>query len=276
MEYKAYAKINLALFNKGLMKNGYHELDMIVSEIDLYDSLYIEKANGDTTIIGMEIPLEKNLIYQAIVRFKQKFNINDNFKVVVEKRIPEQAGLGGGSSDASCTLKALCEMYNIKCEKEILEICESLGSDVPFFYYGGICRVKGRGEQIKQISSERINNVIIVKPNYGLSTKEIFNESDKYSYADKTKIIDEMEENINDINTITKLMFNDLQTPSSVITKDREDGINNILEEMKKDALGAMMTGSGSAIFGIYDNDNIDKAYNRLKKKYANWFVQKI
>lgn len=259
---RAYAKINLSLNNLGKV-GSMHKLDMIISEIDLYDDIHIEKTdNHNISIIGMNIPLEKNLIYKAARKFLDYNNIETGLNIYIEKHIPEEAGLGGGSSDAACVLKLLNEMFETKNSiSELEKLAFELGSDVVFFIHGGICRVSSFGEKVRKISNEKISSGFVIKPAYGLSTKEVFIESDKYPVEDKTHILDQIENHIKKGNVPYDLLFNDLELPADNLSKKVSNmtivDYKKMLSENSK-VKKVLMSGSGSSIFVLGDVEKID------------------
>lgn len=272
---RAYAKINIALNNLGLKENM-HELDMVVCEIELFDDIYIEKVEKDIVIEGMDIPLESNLIYKAAVMFLEYNKIKSGLKIKIEKRIPSEAGLGGGSSDACAVLKLLNELFETNNSIEQLEsMAIKLGSDVPFFLYGGISRVSGIGQKIKKISNKRLKNIIIIKPPYGFKTKDVFRESDKYEVIEKKAEIDRIELLIKENKDYTKFIFNDLEAPANNLINRVDDIYYYKSKLLECGAKSSLMTGSGSCVVGFVEDD-IDEVYNRIVQKLKYEKICKI
>ena len=148
---KAPAKINLALDTLHKRKDNYHEVEMIMTTVDLADYITVTPLEKNEIVIKSNeftMPLnEKNLAYQAAQLFKQHFNIDKGVEIYIKKRIPVAAGLAGGSSNAAATLKALKELWKVDCTiDELAELGAQLGSDVPFCVYGGTALATGRGE----------------------------------------------------------------------------------------------------------------------------------
>jgi len=147
---KGYAKINLGLEVLRKREDGYHDLDMIMTNLNLYDELYFEDHPGKSIIIECEeldyLRPEENLIYKAIDNLRSRYGIDRGVKVRVVKRIPEKAGLGGGSADCAAALRAMNKLWDLNLSLEQLAaIGSELGSDVPFCVHNKTARVGGRG-----------------------------------------------------------------------------------------------------------------------------------
>ncbi|MDE6656056.1 MAG: 4-(cytidine 5'-diphospho)-2-C-methyl-D-erythritol kinase, partial [Anaeroplasmataceae bacterium] len=182
---KAFAKINLAL-EVGKEVDGYHQVQNLMIPIDLYDELFLEKAFEDS--IECESEIENNICNRAIELFKEKFNIKECVHITLHKRIPIMAGLAGGSSDAAATLRGLNRLFETDASQEDLyEIACKLGSDVPFFLSVQTAICTGRGEIIEPIDLDfKDVPFLIVKPDFGLSTKEVY---DNYVFDGVSKNI---------------------------------------------------------------------------------------
>ena len=155
MKLLSRAKINLFLDIVGQdEKDGYHFIDSLFQEITLADEIIVEDSPLKKDIItfsNMSELNENSTIHKVLNFFRQNFKINDFFKIEVKKRIPSGAGLGGGSSNAGTIIEFLKKKYNFD-ENECIKIASKVGSDVPFFLYGGLCRVGGKGEKIKKLN----------------------------------------------------------------------------------------------------------------------------
>ena len=180
MRVEANAKINIYLKVLGKNANGYHDLDSLMVPIDLCDILCIEESKKDE-IVGMDIPMESNLIYKALDLVRKTYNIKKKVRVTIEKNIPSFAGLGGGSSDAAVTIKALNQLWNLELnEEEMCKLAEKIGSDVPFFIYNKPAMISGRGENVDLVDIPEIKGILIFSDNK-FSTKEVFANIKKYS-----------------------------------------------------------------------------------------------
>ena len=147
---KAYAKMNLALKVIGKRQDGYHDLEMVMASVDLFDELSFQESDETNVIMNNDgCKLEDNLIYKAILLIKKKFSINKDVLVTVNKNIPVGGGLGGGSSDAAATIRGLNNLWDLHLKyQDMYDIAVRLGSDVPFCLTGEVAFVKGRGEII--------------------------------------------------------------------------------------------------------------------------------
>ena len=179
LKEKAYAKINLALDVIGKRHDGYHDLEMVMISVDLYDDLTFNVLNDDEIVITCnhpDVPTdERNLVHRAIRLMKEMHYIQEGVSVHIEKRIPVSAGLAGGSSNAAASIRAINRLFDLNLSlDEMYRIGEMIGSDVPFCVYGNIAFVTGRGEKIEPLPSIDPVWVVLVHPNIPVSTKEIF------------------------------------------------------------------------------------------------------
>ena len=250
---KAPAKINLALDTLYKRKYNYHEVEMIMTTVDLADYITVTPLEKNEIVIKSNeftMPLnEKNLAYQAAQLFKQHFNIDKGVEIYIKKRIPVAAGLAGGSSNAAATLKALKELWKVDCTiDELAELGAQLGSDVPFCVYGGTALATGRGEIIQPIPSPPKCWVILIKPRIGVSTKEIYealdaNQVEHLDIEGMLKCIDNK-----DYQGICDRLGNSLEE----VTLERYPvvaEIKNKLVQFGADAV--LMSGSGPTVFAL-------------------------
>ncbi|MBQ1769558.1 MAG: 4-(cytidine 5'-diphospho)-2-C-methyl-D-erythritol kinase [Turicibacter sp.] len=250
---KAPAKINLALDTLYKRKDNYHEVEMIMTTVDLADYITVTSLEKNEIIIKSNeftMPLnEKNLAYKAAKLFKEYFNIDKGVEIYIKKRIPVAAGLAGGSSNAAATLKALKELWNVECTiDELAELGAKLGSDVPFCVYGGTALATGRGEIIQPIPSPPKCWVILIKPRIGVSTKEIYEALDAKNVEHLD--IEGMLQCINekDYEGICNRLGNSLEE----VTLERYPvvaEIKNKLVQFGADAV--LMSGSGPTVFAL-------------------------
>lgn len=264
------AKINLGLNVYKKDESGYHELDTIMLPIDLKDELdiLIFERIGNLKIVCSDenIPIdEKNILYKTYKLFfkkikKENLEINVNLK----KNIPSEAGLGGGSSDAAFFLKVLNEYYDDYFNIEDLKkIAFEIGSDVPFFLENKASRIFGKGEKINILESILETNLILLKPNFGISTKlayETFDELKEVKYSN----LDEIEKGIltSDINLIEKNVENCLEqaVQNNENIRILKSSLKAILPNKK-----FFMTGSGSVFFAFISENEKDFLETRIK-----------
>ena len=248
MKIKSNAKINLNLKIIGT-KDGYHMLDSVFVPISIYDLIEINESDKDE-IIGMDISLSDNIIFKAINLVRNKFNINKKYQIKINKEIPMQAGLGGGSSNCAMVLKALNEMNNLGLSQgDLASLGLELGSDVPFFIYNKVANVYGRGEIIKPIEDFKKIYGVIVFDNLHFNTKEVYDTYDKIECANNK-------------------LDNDLEIAARELPKGNKI-IEIEIDLISLNAYKANLTGSGGAVFGLFNDEETAKAVEqKLKNKY--------
>jgi 4-diphosphocytidyl-2-C-methyl-D-erythritol kinase len=176
MQAFAPAKINLSFEIKGRREDGFHEIETLMAPISLADRLIIERSqatNGiqfscdDSSLPGGD----DNLVVRAARLFQQRTQSREGIEIVLEKKIPHGAGLGGGSSDAATTLLGLNELFETRLEqKELFALAAQIGSDVPFFILGSTATCRGRGEIVEPARLPARFNLLLVKPDFGVPT----------------------------------------------------------------------------------------------------------
>lgn len=271
---KARAKINLSLEILEKRPDNYHNLKSVFQKINLYDEIYIEKTeNGRIEIqtnIG-ELEGENNIIYKAYIKLKEQYPKISGIKVVLNKKIPMQAGLAGGSTDCASFLLCMNKLFELNLQREEIErIGKSLGADVVPCLYNKALLAEGIGEIITPVNTDFKYYIIIIKPKISCSTGAMFKKLDE-----REKII--QQENANKIikaledNKIELLVSNLYNVFEEVI--EEKEIINNLKTELiKYGAIGSLMTGSGSCVFGIFKNrETAKKAYLELKNNYETY-----
>ena len=271
IQLKAYAKINLGLDVIRKRDDGYHEVKMIMQSINMYDELILKKNNSGSIVLTTNessIPTdERNLVYKAIMMLKNEFNIEEGIEAYLEKNIPVEAGMAGGSTDCAATLKGMNKLFNLNLNEEELKIRgKKLGADVPYCIIGGTALSEGIGEVLTKIKTPPQCIIVIAKPAVGVSTKFVY-ENLKIDQLDKHPDIDGMIEDINnnDLYAMAKKMDNVLETVTipayPVISEIKQIMIDN-------GAINSLMSGSGPTVFGIYDSmDKAKETLNVLKPK---------
>ena len=264
IKVRAYGKINLALEVKGEV-NGYHEVNNIMVPISIFDELSIEKSKKDNVYV-LDGYFEDNIVMKALKLFKEKYCINECAEVEIIKRIPNEAGLAGGSSDAAAALIGFCELFNIQAkDEELKEIAAQLGSDVPFFLdlLPAICT--GRGEIITPFDFEPFNfNLLLIKPDITLSTKKVYKKYvfENVSKADKLENIKNALKN-QDIEALEKNVFNDLEKTALELSKE----LKNFYDLLIKNGLHPHVTGSGPTMYLINPTKEEIKTVRDLVKE---------
>lgn len=278
MKIKAYAKINLSLDIVGVRKDGYHLLAMVMQAIELHDVVNLNLKNEGIEISSntCNIPLDnRNLAYKAANLFKETFKIKEGIKIYIEKNIPIEAGLAGGSSDAAAVLRGLRDMFfpNLSNE-ELSKIGVRIGADVPYCIYGGTAFCEGIGEKITKLNPFKDHYLVLVKPNFGICTEEVYSKIDKreiISHPNTNEIIKAVNENN------LKLLCESMNNVLEIVTLQEISKLKDIKEELLQcGALGAQMTGSGPTIFGFFScRDLAEKCYRKMKNKYNETYISK-
>ena len=274
----ANAKLNLCLDVLGKRFDGYHDLRMVMQEIDLHDvvKLTVGTGQGIRVFSGSdEIPLSgDNIAAKAASLFLDAAGLNNpGIDIDIEKHTPVCAGMGGGSADGAAVLKLLWDYYNRPVpEKVLYELAEKVGSDVPFALFGGTALAEGKGEKLKRISPMPQCKILVCKPDFPLSTPVLFRA------IDDTEILSRpdcggMVQAISDgnLSDIAIRLGNVFQTVASA---DHPE-INEICETMLAGgALNACMTGSGPTVFGIINQDETaEGSYKLLKARYTQTYL---
>ncbi len=265
MKTKAYAKINLTLDIPRIREDGYHELCSVFQTVSLYDELEIDVCENEGNEISLtcdvpNVPCdEKNLCWKAAKAFLEKFGIgNKKISIDLKKNIPSGAGLGGGSSDCAETLKALNKLLNVNASDEELEaLGVKLGADVPFFIRGGTQLAEGIGEKLTPLSLPypKDLHLVIIKPKAELPTVGIYKI---YDGLPKESLPEDSTERFlkaiseKDFNAF-RLITNKLEAAAKTVCPEIEDAEKFLMEH---EAVFSMMTGSGSAVFGIFNDVN--------------------
>ncbi len=269
MIIKAFAKINLAIDVKKKDENGYHDIDMVTLPITLHDVLEMEQLISRHGIfITSDDPSlicdEGNLAFKALKAMEDNFSFSKGYRIQIYKRIPMNAGLGGGSADAAGIIRAICKLYNMDAhDPKIIKVARSIGSDVPFCLLNKPARVLGTGENIIPLDSKLDYHVIIIKPHKGLSTKDVYEKYDtipeeEREHPDISALIEAIK--IGDEQKMFENMKNSLYKPASLLCPV----ISGILNDFKKMGFPLYsMTGSGNACFALSkDLEQIEKAKN--------------
>ena len=276
MEIKAYAKINIALDIVGKREDGYHLLRMIMQTIDLYDTIEIEKINSGIKLKCNKhyVPTdERNLAYKAAKLFKETYSIDDGVDIKLNKNIPVSAGLAGGSTDAAGVLKLMNKMFEINADDDELKALGlKLGADVPYCINGGTALCEGIGEEITQLKQFKDKILILIKPPFGVSTKEVYKSFDlsRVIFHPRIEALIESMEN-DDIYFVANNMKNLLEN----VTLKRHRVISSIKEEViLNGSIGTMMSGSGPTVFAFFDDMlQAQTCYDSMKKKYKDVFI---
>ena len=272
---KSFAKINISLDVVNKRKDGYHELDSIMLPIELHDSIIIETLNKSTdnfvTVDDFSNGLvHYNLATTAINAMVDKYSFSTKFRIYIHKVIPMQAGLGGGSSNAAFTMKAVNQMLNLHTtDEELIELATSFGADIPFFIPCLPARCKGIGEKLEPINIKNNYYVLLVKPNVGCSTKEVFALADQeeYVHPDIPNVLKALEEGDDDL--LAASIGNSLENAAIKLVPEIKQIKNTLKERGLKIVL---MTGSGSTVFALSTDQ---KQLKKIAKEFEDhYFVE--
>lgn len=266
VSFKAYAKLNLGLKVIGKRADGYHLLKTAFCLIDLYDEIKINITQNNSEIKLLEhfAPWSEqdDLAYKAAKLLQKYANVKHGVAITVKKNIPIGGGMGGGSSDAAALFIALNKLWDINLSKnELMRLGLRLGADVPFFIYGQNAFAEGIGEILSPIKLEKSFFVLIV-PNFGLSTKEIFKNL-HLNLLPKDNITPKY---------LLKTLENDLET----VARNLNQELNQIFLELRNYGNPAM-TGTGSTIYLKFNDLNrAKKVALELEKKYNSFLVSSL
>jgi 4-diphosphocytidyl-2-C-methyl-D-erythritol kinase len=266
------AKINLALDIIKKRNDGYHELEMVMQELELKDRIVLRETEKNKIKIKCNeksVPLnEKNLCWKATELIKEKFEVKKGIEISIEKNIPVAGGLGGGSSNAAAVIKGLNELWKLEINKKEMQlIAEKTGMDTAFFLYGKTAFASGRGEKITPIKSFPKTRILVCNPNIKVSTKEAYSKIDyqKTGKAFASRKLKKAIEEEKKIEELTELMHNDFEF--SVLKEFPE--IQKLKEEMKKNSFNALMSGSGSTVFCFpKTEEDSSELTKKLARKY--------
>ncbi len=272
----APAKINLFLNVINKRQDGYHELETILQKIELYDTIILEKKDEEIELECSEVAGAENLAYKAANLLKQELGVKKGVRIKVEKNIPIAAGLGGGSSDAATTLIGLNKLWHLDLtQNDLISLAAKLGADVPFFIFNeGLALGTGIGTIITPLPALPQFWLIMICPKIKISTTKIYKSLNFMltNASIKGKIIEIAIKEAN-IEKISRLLYNTLE--EVVLPKYRI--IKRLKEELlNAGALGALMSGSGSTVFGIVKTKSEAlNIYNKLKGGDELIFVTK-
>lgn len=265
MKDRAYAKINLALDVFNIREDGYHDINSIMVPVNFYDELEINIAEKDEYVCNKSFIKfnESNSIIKMIDVIKYRYNIDDHFYINLNKVVPMQAGLGGGTSDAASALRILKKLYKLNLSKEEeRDICVEVGADVLFNYYNRPAVVSGIGDHVEPFTMKKEYDVLIVKPKLGVSTKYAYQNLDMNTCDHPN--IGALKQALEKGESIDGLLGNSLEQPALRLNEDIEKIKNELIANGAKNVL---MSGSGSSVFVISEDFNeINKLAEIIKK----------
>lgn len=265
MRIEAPAKVNLALDIVRKREDGYHDLDMVMAPIDLYDVLEIEPSDKDVILCSVPLP-EENTISKALKLLQDRYGAG-HYRIQVEKHIPEQAGLAGGSADGAAVIRAVNELEGLGLSvDELLALGQEVGADVPFCLVNRTSRVQGTGEIVCPLENQPELEFLLVKPDFGISTPASFARWDASCHVLHDVDLVQTALEHNDPELLYSTMANGLEP----VALELEPRLGDVFEKMSEAGLvRVMMTGSGSALMGFsVDHDVLEKACAALSRLY--------
>ena len=261
MQINAYAKINLSLDITGRREDGFHTLDTVMQAISLSDTITLTSTREPGISLRTNfryLPVnEKNTAYRAAMLFFEHCGVkNPGLQIEIQKRVPSRAGLGGGSADAAAVLRGLNELYGAGLSKEtLLELGAKIGADVPFCVHGGACRCTGVGEILEPVTPLPDCFLVLCKPPAGMSTPRAYallDQSPPARTQGTPRLIEALESG--DLRSIGKALSNRFDDAMRLMQ------VRQIKQIMRcAGAAGALMTGSGSAVFGLFSSEDCAK-----------------
>jgi 4-diphosphocytidyl-2-C-methyl-D-erythritol kinase len=269
----SFAKINWLLRILGKREDGFHELCTIFQTVSLFDELtFAESDRLFLTCENKNIPTdENNLILKAATRLKSEFNLRKGAHIKLEKRIPAPGGLGGGSSNAAVALLGLAALWDLEIEFEkLVELGAQLGSDVPFFFFGGTAYGTGRGTEIKPLRDLDEKFLLLVTPDLHISTAEAFARLGAPYLTNETSksILEICQNEVDSFNSRQREISNDFE--KSIFGFQPE--IRRVKEKLlAAGARQALLSGSGATVFAIFDKTETRQATLKALEEETNW-----
>lgn len=253
---KAYAKLNISLDVSSRRQDGYHDMVMVMQTISLFDQVELSLDDSGKVRARTNLPFipgdERNLAVKAALKFLEATgHEGQGMFIRIEKKVPVGAGMGGGSSDAAAVLRSLNRFYGSPLSGEqLLELSCAVGSDVAFCVAGGTALATGRGEKLRPLPPLPDCRFVVCKPEFSISTPELFRKLDQVPlrrHPDTAGLVSAIEQG--DLSQMCRRMYN--------VFEDVEDRRMRTVSEIKSllldhGALGAVMTGTGSAVFGVF------------------------
>ena len=270
---KAHAQLNLSLDVTGKRENGYHDIKTLMVMTDLYDEMKFSKSDKLEILGGFDFDMKENFIYKAYLALRDYVDKDLPFKVEIEKNIPMAGGLAGGTSNGAGTFYALNDLYDLKIpKKDLIKLSSSLGADFTYMMTGGTKLASGIGEILEEVRPIELDNVLVVNPGYGVSTKEVYEsikiDEKRIDFGEVLQALYDL-----DIKRLNKVLENKME--DVVFEKHRD--LLEIKNKMREFNSASLMSGSGATIFGIFENKNdLEDAYRYFKKTYDKTFKLKV
>lgn len=270
----SYAKINLFLNIVSKRQNGYHDIQSVMQTVNIKDEIIIKYAEKGIKISCDDeaIPLDSsNTVWKAASMIMEKYGLEKGVSIDIRKTIPSGAGLAGGSGNAAAVILGMNDMFDLSMtDDEMAEIAVKIGADVPYCLVGGTCIAEGIGEELERINDFCWDNILIVKPEISISTASVYGKVEKHMYNryDMGEIVRKISEM-----DYQEALFSTGNILEDIVEEIHPE-IKDIKNEMKSfNALLSMMTGSGSAVVGFFNNElDMDKCAEAFKNRYDKIF----
>ncbi|MFA5527313.1 MAG: 4-(cytidine 5'-diphospho)-2-C-methyl-D-erythritol kinase [Peptostreptococcales bacterium] len=278
IKLKARAKINLALDVVRKRDDGYHDVRMIMQQIDLFDEIEIRKIPKKIIYIQSNRryshSYKNDMTYKAANLLYHQFNIHEGIEIKVQKKIPVAAGLAGGSTDAAAVLLGVNQLFNLGLKKEeLMDMALPLGADVPFCILGGCALAEGIGEKLTPLKALNAF-VVLCKPNMRISTKSVYEKlklNEIKEHPPIEKIISFVEnQDFLGLRRNTKNLLESVTLEENHVVKVIKNALLDTHAEV------ALMSGSGPTVFGLFkDKNTAQNAYSKLKKLHDEVYLVK-
>jgi 4-diphosphocytidyl-2-C-methyl-D-erythritol kinase len=272
----SFAKINWTLEILGKRADGYHELRTLLQTVSLADELVFELAEHDIEIVcdHPDVPGDETNLAHRAARLLQEFTgITRGVRITIDKRLPVAAGIGGGSSNAAMTLIALQRLWQVKLEsRDLFSLAAKLGADAPFFFIGGTCLGVGRGDEVYPMAEIRTDHLLLVNAGISVSTREVYGN---------------LPPDLTNPGAITKMPLSFEAAYAAEAQPDELPVLHNDLEQTvfarhpllaeikqrlgQSGARGALMSGSGSTVFAIFDSEKARSTARRDFETLGWW-----
>lgn len=273
----AFAKINLVLRVLGRRPDGLHEVRTILQTITLHDLLTFEPVADEQLELSCSEPGipgdESNLVYKAALALRERYGVRRGARVTLEKRIPAQGGLGGGSSDAAVALVGLARLWEIEADKtELAKLGARLGADVPFFLTGGTASGTGTGADIEPLEDAQRQHLVVVTPGAKVSTAEAYKalNARALTKAESPITLSVSRDEASFAGPLSEVMCNDFE---AVVLRLQPEIARARVALNEAGARRAMLSGSGSSVFGIFDSEAEAGVASAALSEEAGWRV---
>lgn len=261
IKVRVNAKINLTLDVVGDFGSGYHDLDMVMTSVGIFDVVECQKSEQIKVVMDGKICDEGNTAYKVAKICKEKYNTGA-VSINIQKGIPFGGGLGGSSADASATLYCMQKLFDMN-DEDIFEIAKTVGSDVNFMLKGGLMRARGKGDDLQNLPFKEYC-LLIAKGKKSASTKEVFATFDKVGQnsSNTQKFVQALMDGKNELDFVA----NGLQKPCTMICPE----IESVVKKLQKYSNTVCMSGSGSCVFAVLKNmGDANALEEKLKRKFA-------